>query len=112
MIIESFIIDYLNNNLPVSAYAEEPEKPGKRYVLVEKTGSRRRDFVTTDTVAIQSYAESKYEAAVLNTQVIEAMWSMVAENAVSSVKLNSDYDYTDTRTKRYRYQAVFDITHM
>ena len=28
---------------------------------------------------------------------------------VISCKLNSDYNYTDEETKRYRYQAVFDI---
>ena len=36
---------------------------------------------------------------------------LVELNDVSDVSLNSDYNYTDTETKEYRYQAVFDIRH-
>ena len=36
---------------------------------------------------------------------------MVALDEVSKVSLNSDYNFTDAATKRYRYQAVFDIIH-
>ena len=28
---------------------------------------------------------------------------------VSACRLNSDYNFTDTTTKHYRYQAVFDL---
>ena len=30
---------------------------------------------------------------------------------VSRSALNSDYNYTDTDTKTYRYQAVYDLTY-
>lgn len=30
---------------------------------------------------------------------------------IASVKLDNDYNFTDTETKEYRYQAVFDITY-
>ena len=30
---------------------------------------------------------------------------------VSKVKINSDYNFTDTRTKKYRYQIVAEIWH-
>ena len=29
---------------------------------------------------------------------------------ISRVQLNSDYNFTDTAQKRYRYQAVYDLT--
>ena len=32
-------------------------------------------------------------------------------NDVIKVSLNSDYNFTDITTKRYRYQAVFDISY-
>ena len=35
----------------------------------------------------------------------------LANPLVSSVELNSDYNFTDITEKRYRYQAVFDIVH-
>ena len=30
---------------------------------------------------------------------------------IGAVHLNSDYNFTDTAAKRYRYQAVFDVTY-
>ena len=37
------------------------------------------------------------------------MDAAVALPNVSSVKLNSDYNYPDVEEHRYRYQAVFDV---
>ena len=36
---------------------------------------------------------------------------MINLDEIASVKLNSDYNFTDEETKQYRYQAVFDIKH-
>ena len=52
-----------------------------------------------------------YEASLLNEKVKEAVEELIKLNIVSQVKLNSDYAFNDTETKRYRYQAVFDIHH-
>ena len=58
---------------------------------------------------MQSYGGSLYEAARLNHTVKAAMRDTVILDDVISCKLNRDYNYTDEETKRYRYQAVFDI---
>ena len=52
-----------------------------------------------------------YEAAVLNEAVKETVEGMIELDEISKIKLNSDYNYTDTTTKEYRYQAVFDMNH-
>ena len=52
-----------------------------------------------------------YDAAALNEEVILAMQNLIEVDDVTHVELNSNYNYTDTTTKEYRYQAVFDITH-
>jgi hypothetical protein len=52
-----------------------------------------------------------FEAATLNEQVKQAVFDSVSLDEITAVSLNSDYNYTDTATKRYRYQAVFVITH-
>ena len=31
--------------------------------------------------------------------------------AISSAKLDTDYNFTDTSTREYRYQAVYDLTY-
>lgn len=109
--IEQTILDYLNDTLTEPCYMEEPDGEDT-FVLLEKTGSSLSNYVYSATFAIQSYATSLYEAAELNEKVKAAMLTIAAElNTVSKCSLNSDYNYTDTTKKRYRYQAVFDITH-
>ena len=109
--IEQTILDYLNDTLTEPCYMEEPEGIDT-FVLLEKTGSSLSNHVYSATFAIQSYATSLYEAAELNEKVKAAMLAIAGElNTVSKCSLNSDYNYTDTTKKRYRYQAVFDITH-
>ncbi len=109
--IEKLVLDYLNSELKVPAYMEEPEHPGKSYVLLEKTGSGCTNHIRRATIAIQSYAESLYKAAALNETVKAVMEQIVELPDICRCALNSDYNFTDPETHRYRYQAVFDITH-
>lgn len=109
--IEKIITDYLNSVLSVPAYPEKPEKPPERYVLIEKTGSSQENFITTATVALQSYAESLFLASTLNEEVKKAMDNIVVLDEIGKSKLNSDYNFTDTTKKKYRYQAVYDLTY-
>lgn len=109
--IEKVVLDYLKVNLKVPVYPEKPETEPKRYVLIEKTGSTREDFVFSATFAIQSYAESLLEACKLNEEVKKAMDSMIALDTIGKAQLNTDYNFTDTTKKKYRYQAVYDLTY-
>lgn len=111
MIIEEFVIQYLNKVLDVSVSAEKPSNPPARYVLVEKTGSSRENHIDFATIVLQSYANSKANAAKLNEEVKAAMDNMIIEDDISASKLNTDYDYTDTTKKEYRYQAVYDVVY-
>lgn len=108
--IEKRVIDYLTG-LDLSVYAELPEPNEGQFLVVEKTGATRENLVESATLVVQSYADTKYEAALLNQRVKDKMFDMVFENNISDVRLNSDYDFTDTSTKRYRYQAVFVVTY-
>lgn len=109
--IEKTVCDYLNDVMGLPAFWEKPEDMPAEFLIVEKTGGRLSDWIKTATIAIQSYAGSMYRAAEINDAVIHAMDHLVEYDGVSRVQLNSDYNYTDTTTKQYRYQAVFDITH-
>lgn len=109
--IEKIVSDYLTSALPVPAYPEEPEERPEKYVLVEKTGSNKENYINSATVVLQSYAESLYFAAELNEAVKKAMEGIAQLDDVCSAELNSDYRYTDTEAKRYRYQAVYDIVY-
>lgn len=60
-------------------------------------------------MAIQSYAPSLYEACAINDSVKRAMAHLSEVTSVTKVKLNTDYNFTDTSKAQYRYQAVFDL---
>ena len=109
--IEIVIKQFLDKNLTAPIYFEKPANPPKRYVLFEKTSGGEKDHISSSTFAFQSYAESMYEAAKLNEELKRAVKNLIIENDISHIKLNSDYNFTDTTTKEHRYQAVFDISH-
>jgi len=104
------LVTFLNDNLDVNVYAESP-KELTNYVLLEQTGSSRNNHITTTTIAIQSYGASLLDAMILNGEVETAMKDFAQLNRVARVELETDYNFTDTETKQYRWQAVYDITH-
>lgn len=109
--IEKTILDYLGEHLTVPVYMEEPINKPASYVLIERTGSSESDLIETTTLALQSYGASLYDAAVLNMAVKAQIKQAVELPSVSAVYINSDYNFTDTETKRYRYQCVAVVTH-
>lgn len=109
--IEKVILDYLNETLNVPVEMEVPKNPPARYVVMEKTGSRRENLITSSTFLFRSYAPSLYKAAALNEDVKAALDNAIVLDDIARAKLNSDYNYTDTAKKLYRYQCVYDFTH-
>lgn len=109
--IEIIIKQYLDSHLSVPSFLEYPETPPQKFVVFEKTSSDKNNHLPSSVFAFQSYAESMYESAVLNNEVKEVVESMIELDEMRSIKLNSDYNFTDTATKEYRYQVVFDIKH-
>lgn len=109
--IEILVRDWLEEH-GITARLEMPEHySGGQFCVIEKTGSSYRQALDEDTLAVQSYGDSLYEAAALNRAVCAAMLELHESLAVCYCRKNSDYNFTDTERKRYRYQAVFDILH-
>lgn len=109
--IEQIILDYLSARLGVPVYMEVPPTPPPSFVVLEKTGGGRTDCISRATLAVQSYAPTLLEAARLNEAVKAAMDDAIDLDEVSRSALNSDYNFTDTASKRYRYQAVYDVVY-
>ena len=109
--IEQIVLDYLTA-AGVTAYMEIPEGGGTPpFAVIQKTGGGEENKLRHATIAIQSYGSSMYNAASLNETVIAEMDGLPALPEVASCRLNSDYNYTDTTKKQYRYQAVFDVVY-
>lgn len=109
--IEEVIRNHLSTVLSAPVYLQKPDSASGSYVFFEKTGSGNSNKLGSSTFAFQSYAPSLYETAQLNELVKAAVESLIGLNEISKIKLNSDYNFTDTTTKKYRYQSVFDIYH-
>ena len=63
--IEIVLLNYLKEVLSVDVFMEIPPNPPETYVRIEKTGSGEEEHINMATFALQSYADSMYEAALL-----------------------------------------------
>lgn len=109
--IEEVLLDYLTETVGVPVSMEIPSPMPERFVVLEKTGSGHENHIFAATMAVQSYAPSLYEAAALNEDIKGVLLYGQTPSGICRVKLNSDYNFTDPGLDRYRYQAVYDITH-
>ncbi len=110
--IEKIILDYLTAELaPVPVYMEVPVNPPETFVVIQRTGGGMTNWIYSSAFAFQSYAGTLYEAAQLNESVREALLDIVELDEIASIRLNSEYNFTDTATKHYRYQGVYDVVH-
>ena len=108
--IEKIVQNFIKSK-GIHVYLETPDEQPEEYVLIQKTGSIRDHAVNGAIIAIQSIANSKFKAALLNEKIIKAMETIIELDDICRCDLNSDYDYTDTKKKKYRYQAVFNIVY-
>lgn len=118
--VEVTIRNYLAGALDgVPVFLEMPEVPSRTYphfpqefVLVQRLGGGQVNKIDSASFAFQSYSlKSLRNAAALDKRVREAMHNIITLPSISASKLASNYNFTDTTTKRYRYQAVFDLTY-
>lgn len=117
--IEKIVLDYLTEHMTVPVFMELPEVPSEdystmpeRFIVLEKVGGGLNDHINSGSIAVQSYSlNSLYEAASLDEDMRSVMQGIIESDSISGIRLASNYNHTDTRTKRYRYQSVFEIYH-
>lgn len=111
--IEITVLNYLKGKIDVPVLMEVPEKEvPDRFVIVKKIGGGKRNHILSASFAFQSYSlSSLYAAASLDEEVRAAMDDMAELSSIGSCRMASNYEFTDTRTKRYRYQCTYDINY-
>lgn len=109
--IEEIILNYLSQKINAPCVMQMPEDYSPPFVLIEKVGSSKENHICTASIAVQSYASTLHGAAELNEAVKAAMEDAIELDAICTVDIDSDYNFTDANKKRYRYQSVFDIVH-
>lgn len=108
--IELIILKYLKSE-GFNVFMEYPKNAPTEFILIEKVGGGVHDFLKTSTIAVQSYADSLYKASRLNEKVKTSLLAINKLNEISSVSLNSDYNFTDLEMKKYRYQGIYDLVY-
>lgn len=113
MEIEQLVQRTLRRETGYPAFLEEPPAPRPpRYYLAARLGRGEENHLSRARLALQSYAPSLAGAMALNRAAYDVMkTALLGDPAVSRVSLVSDYDFTDTATKRYRWQAIYEITY-
>jgi len=111
MMIETIVLNFMAEKLPVPVYMEFPKDPPGKFVVLKKGNSSRENYVDTSMFVADSYADSMFHAAQLNEQVVKAFDDLTDLDSVSCSMRGGDYAFPDTHNKRYRYQAVQTITH-
>lgn len=109
--IEITVKNFLEEKLPVPVYMEFPTNPSNRFLVLRKGDSSREDWLKSAMFVADSYAESLLEAARLNEMVKAAMDDLTDLEEISASRPAGDYPVSDTENKKYRYQAVYNITH-
>lgn len=116
--IEATILDYLAEKLDVPVFLEIPETPSEEYekipdefVLIQRVGGTKRNMIMTSSFAFQSYAQRLSRAIKIDMAVRDAMDVITMRPDIQASHMASNYNFTDTTLKRYRYQCTYDITH-
>ena len=109
--IEQIILDYVSAALSVPVRMEIPADPPARFVVLKRSGRGRENRLEAANLIADSYAESLLEASRLNEQVKAVLDELDSLDEISDAQLATDYPLTDTASKQYRYQAVYEIYH-
>ena len=109
MIIETIVLDYLTHNLSVPAVTEIPSGDFTECVAFHVTDRDKQNHLEMATLEFECFAESKYNAAVLDEELRRVMEEIIELNEISASKFGGGNDDFDTTLKRYRYRSFFNL---
>lgn len=109
--IELTVKKFVEQNLDAPVFMEFPEEPPEYFIVLKKGDSGRENLLDSAMFVADSYGPSLLAAAMLNETVKTALDDLVLLPQISSSRRGGDYPAFDTKNKRYRYQAVQNITY-
>ncbi len=109
MSIEAIVIARLSEALEVPVYADVPRDRPATFVSVERTAGGRdvHGLIDRPQLAVQSWAPTRYEAALLADEADSAMRGLVGWPVT---KVTTDRIYNFPAEGSPRYQGVYDLT--
>ena len=109
--LEITIIGYLGTHITAPVYAEIPAGKPERFVVVEKMGGERENYIDTAAVSFRSFGPSLLDAMKLNEEVMAAVETMTDLDEICCCEYGGDFNDSDTASKQYCYQAMYNITY-
>ena len=109
--IEITVKEFLEKQLAAPVFFEFPEDPPDSFIVLKREGNPRENLLDSAMIVADSYGPSLLAAAMLNESVKTALDDLVTLPNVSASRRGGYYPAFDTKNKRYRYQAVQNITH-
>lgn len=109
--IELVIKEHLEQHLDAPVYFEFPSDAPDYFIILKRESNPRENMIDSALVIVDSYGPNQLAAAMLNESVKSALDDLNNLPRISASRRGGDYPAFDTRNKRYRYQAVQNITH-
>lgn len=109
--IEFSVKEHLEDRLDAPVFFEFPEETPDAFLVLKKEGTPRENLLDFAMIIVDSYGPSLLEAARINETVKAALDDLVLLPQISASRRGGDYPAFDTKNKRYRYQAVQNITY-
>ena len=95
----------------LTAYLEVPDDRPKRFVTVERVGGRELEYSSHPTLAVQVWAESRWQAARLTTsQVLPRLLDLDLLDPIAAVHVESVIDFPEPGPPpQPRYQITISL---
>jgi len=106
--IEVTVKEHLETMLDgIPVYMETPNDISGKFVVLQIIDREKNNLIDAATVEIRSYADSKYDAAVLDESVRGAMEDLNQSDITAHI--GGGNDDTDTSLKKYRYRCYYNL---
>lgn len=107
--IEVTVKNLLEAELPgMTIELEIPKNMPEKFVVMHIVDRGRDNLINAVTMEFDSYADSKYEAALLDETIRDAI-DTINETSDISFKFSNGDNSNDTVFKKYRYRCYFNI---
>ena len=111
MLIEERIKNFLEvefSDDAIGIYLEFPKEMPSSFIVFQVIERGKENQINAVTLEFRSYAPSKYESALLDEKVREAM-EKLNETTDITASIGGGNDDPDTTVKRYRYRCYYNL---
>ncbi|MBR5285586.1 MAG: hypothetical protein IKU30_01690 [Clostridia bacterium] len=111
MMFETIVKDYLDNvfsesGIPV--FLETPKNLPEKFIVFQRMDIGKADHIDEITLEFSAFANSKYDAALLDESLREAMDDLHNTSDIT-VHLGGGNDNQDSVLKKYRFRSYFNL---